>query len=500
MECYLVNDDSVVEVKRDEWVAQTFTPVADHRGWYLQYKVYATPATTRVLIELQETTGGEPNGSVLASSSVRLDRLSQYSPGKIFNDTFFFGCDLKAGVLYALVMRPQTMRWVDKVYWRYDAGDATYPRGHRLHSTDAGSSWTHFANDCLMFCVWGDPPSPPPPPAPPKDNWALLDVIQTDTGTGIKFEVATNVPCHLFMLWTDQEPEKHLTPIIRRGVLWKDAIRFCFVNWHENEQEEEGYTLYHTFTKEPWAVCETRWFTFRAKIEDEWSPSVGPIFTKHRVAAPVTITLYPDPDPEVTCCDGFATAEGGYYGKDWAVIHDGVAWSGHAGGTGINIYLRSGDRSNKWRSITRLFLLFDASIIPPGATILEAKLRVHGAGKTRTMVAPLFGMVVVPSSPASNTNITKDDYQSIGTTLLSNTHILYDDYDDAGWNEFPLNAAGLAAITPGQIVKLGVRDGGYDVPDAPPVWASSKQIIMAFQSADWLDSLSPELVVTYMPL
>lgn len=170
-------------------------------------------------------------------------------------------------------------------HWcQYDKGDATYPRGMRITTEDGGASWQDHPNDDLIFCEFGDPPTPSEPPNPPVDNVALFNVEQEITKTGVKLIVTTSVPSHLFMLWTTKEPEKHTRPTLRRGVLWKDAIRFCFVEWNQNEQLEPSDTLYHTFIKEPWPHCETRWFTFRAMVNGEWSPSVGPIFKKHREA------------------------------------------------------------------------------------------------------------------------------------------------------------------------------------------------------------------------
>ncbi|GAI23886.1 unnamed protein product, partial [marine sediment metagenome] len=279
-----------------------------------------------------------------------------------------------------------------------------------------------------MFAVWGDPPAPAPPPAPPKDHFAILSVKQEDTGTGIKFIVATNVPCHLFMLWTSQNPEKHLTPILRRGVFWKNAIRFCFVGWNENEQEEEGYTLYHTFTKEPWAVCETRWFTFRAKIEDKWAPSVGPIFKKHRVAGPQTMTFYPDPHPEVTSCDGATVADHGYNGVTWPEFWSGPAISAGASFVKAAAHIAAGDNADKWRRLERNFLLFDTSIILPEHTILSATFRVQGSAKASTADWPNFSVALVSSSPLSNTDIVIADHHSLGATLLSDTLIKYADW------------------------------------------------------------------------
>ncbi|GAI47969.1 unnamed protein product, partial [marine sediment metagenome] len=76
--------------------------------------------------------------------------------------------------------------------------------------------------------------------------------------------------CHLYCYWTDHEPEKHLIPILTRGTELHTRLKMCFVDWHENDQEEANDTLIHTFIKEPWAHCETRWLTFRAQVMGSW--------------------------------------------------------------------------------------------------------------------------------------------------------------------------------------------------------------------------------------
>jgi len=79
-------------------------------------------------------------------------------------------------------------------------------------------------------------------------------------------------------------PQEHVIPVYLRGVFLHGDKRFCFVAYHDNEQEEAGDTYEHTFTKEPWAHCETRWFYFHGEIDATPSPSTSPIFSKHRIA------------------------------------------------------------------------------------------------------------------------------------------------------------------------------------------------------------------------
>jgi len=69
--------------------------------------------------------------------------------------------------------------------------------------------------------------------------------------------------------------------LIRRGISLPYATRWCFVNFEENEQEEIGDTLIHTFIKPNWPICETRYFYFLGTKQAEEQPSASPIFKHH---------------------------------------------------------------------------------------------------------------------------------------------------------------------------------------------------------------------------
>lgn len=283
-EGYTINDDDAFRICQNDWAAQTFTPVEDHKLWFCHLKLYGSPAHRWALMSIQTTSNGKPTGVILDEFPIWLDDLSQYSPGRLWRPTLHGAANLKKGVQYAIVISNGNMIGVDNVRWRYDTAGATYPRGHRLSSSDGGASWTPHPNSDHYFVEFGEPPTPTPPPAPTIWNFSILRVQQILTKTGFKIVTTTPVPSHAYMYWTTKEPDKHATPITVRGVVWKYAIQYCFVNWTRNEQEEEGDTLHHTFIKEPWPGCETRWFTFRVTVDGEWSPSVGPIFKKHRFA------------------------------------------------------------------------------------------------------------------------------------------------------------------------------------------------------------------------
>ncbi|MBA7663057.1 hypothetical protein ES703_71095 [subsurface metagenome] len=137
-----------------------------------------------------------------------------------------------------------------------------------------------------MFQVWGYPPPPDPPPEPVISNWAPYQLTYTPITDGYKIFFTTDNPCHLFMRWTLVPPQQHKIPRLRRGVYLFDDKRFCFVAWHENEQQEPGDTYVHSFIKTAWPVCQTRYFYFVGTRAAEQQPSTSPIFTKHRFEPP----------------------------------------------------------------------------------------------------------------------------------------------------------------------------------------------------------------------
>ena len=96
------------------------------------------------------------------------------------------------------------------------------------------------------------------------------------------------------MRWTLEKPRTHKDPVLRRGVYFPERVRFCFVEYLDNEQQEAGDTLTHTFIKLDWPVCQTRYFYFWGTVAGEVSPSESPLFTKHRPTPPVPPPEYMD--------------------------------------------------------------------------------------------------------------------------------------------------------------------------------------------------------------
>lgn len=217
------------------------------------------------------------------------------------------------------------------------------------------------------------------------------------------------------------------------------------------------------------------------------------------VGGGLTLTTYPDPHVESTTIDGLAKR--GSVNESWS---DKLSLAGNGtedSGGSWNPNLHSGAGST-WRTLKRCIVLFDTSALGATSTIdsgtfefvVSAKLDQHGSGSSISLVQ---------SSPASNTAIATSDY-NVGnwpTATIQAANLTVDGLDDDGstYNDFVLNAAGLAFVSKTGITKFGVRHwndvqgSGYE-----PTWGSDDSTSVTCLSAETTDtSKDPKLVVLY---
>lgn len=152
-----------------------------------------------------------------------------------------------------------------------------------------------------------------------------------------------------------------------------------------------------------------------------------------------TSTFYPD----ASAIDGRVQHYGG-----------NVPWSDLVNGAGngrnytdwlVEMNFRSGTSSGQWQFITRGIALFDTSSIPDTTTITSATLSLYGYAKTDNLnTSPDIN--IYSSNPASNTALVGADYSTVGSTAFS-TAISYSSWVIEGYNNFALNANGLASIS-----------------------------------------------------
>ncbi len=205
---------------------------------------------------------------------------------------------------------------------------------------------------------------------------------------------------------------------------------------------------------------------------------------------------YPDPAPEVTSVDGYV-----YHNErlTWAQI---IIAAGNAANDGdpIIYYTYAAAATeyypNKWERLYRSILLFDTSPLPDNAVIIAAILSIYGSEKIDELgVNP--DLNVYSSDPASEVALVGGDFNSLGSTPLCDTPISYANWNTAGYNNFPLNATGRAAISKTGITKLGLRNANYDVAGNVPSWTAEKRFALWGYGADKGEGYKPKLTITY---
>lgn len=210
-----------------------------------------------------------------------------------------------------------------------------------------------------------------------------------------------------------------------------------------------------------------------------------------------TSTFYPDADPETTSFDGNVNqAYGAGAGQTWATIHDLTVGSisGEAGTT-VDVRIRADTGTNNWRDIQRGIVLFDTSTLPDTDTINSATMSVYGQNIINTLSGT--GLNIYSSTPASNTAIANEDYDQLGTTAFSSA-ISTGAISTTAYNDFVLNASGLAGISKTSVSKFGARESSFDAPNSSPTWGSGLDFLVQFYSADQAGTTSdPKLVVVH---
>jgi len=332
----------------------------------------------------------------------------------------------------------------------------------------------------------------------PSTKWFVNTIDQTLTASGYRIVIQTDVPCHLWMRWTVIPPQEHLIQRTKRGLPLMLEKYYCFDVYEDNEQEEAGDTLEHTFIKEPWPICETRYFYFQGQIAGTPSPSTSNIFSKHRIQpppAPITAYFYPDAHPEVSSVDGLAFRN--VLNSTWTSLVTGVGTFGFDGNFNTELQLSCHNVLNKFKRCSRGFLVFDTSTIPAGATIVSASLDIYTKALTDLLLATP-GLVLTPFTPASHTAIIAADYQTITNEILSDI-LPWASLAMDTWETFTFNATGLLKVIPAGWTELALRFHPHDVLDVQPPWVSNWLTKYQCRSADSEFAKRPKLTVTYLP-
>ncbi len=211
----------------------------------------------------------------------------------------------------------------------------------------------------------------------------------------------------------------------------------------------------------------------------------------------------PDAHPEVTCLDGWFVGGGGGE-TTWADTRTGLLGDINAadGTYTTQLAIKSDSQNSKWAWLRRGVVGFDTSTIPDDITIISATLSLRGADKDDALgITPNVNVYSVAIT--DNTNLIGSDAQMLtdwrafGSTAFS-TAISYASFNITGWNDFILNANGIAHISKIGITNFGIRNANYDASGIAPSWSADDDAYLTWWNADYSDgSYAPRLTVTY---
>lgn len=211
-----------------------------------------------------------------------------------------------------------------------------------------------------------------------------------------------------------------------------------------------------------------------------------------------TLTSYPNAHPETTTVDGVILSWASKSFSDHRSSTSGIV-TGDSNADDYSIRIAATTTTDMFQGLSRVFLLFDASTLPVGASVTSAIISITGTGKYNLSTLPNGGVSVYSSSPASDTGLVSTDFDNVGSIPYSN-NILFGSLPD--WlqvGDFTLNATGLASIAPG-ILKYSLRESYYDVGGNQPAWSSGREAYWQSYFSDYTganNARDPKMVITY---
>lgn len=217
------------------------------------------------------------------------------------------------------------------------------------------------------------------------------------------------------------------------------------------------------------------------------------------------LTVYPDPDPETSTCDGYADYIDGGSGQIWTTIV-GLAGngSGDAGVSGAPFLIRGGGIADEYNRNYRAFTLFDTSAIVDTDVIDSAIYSLYILNDFRNFLSGEDSanstFVVVETSPASNTALVDADYQQHVQQhgVVMGESQIQANISASGYEDVTLNSAGRDFISKTGITKLGTASR-WDLDDTATglTWViNALQFYLASFADETGTTQDPKLVVT----
>lgn len=468
------------------WLCQTFAVPDTSVIWRGFFRFWAFFGLKTYFFYIFATdANGTPTGLPIYDTYLLPWKETYTAPGKWHNFEFDTMPVLEPGI-YALAIASPYSVTVLSHRLRARSPDLEYNAGKAFISTDSGNTWDWLPHIEFPFEIWGWTPPPLPPPTPSTSNWTPTNFVITSVLDGFTIVVTTDIPCHLYLRWTDNPPHKHPYSRLQRGILMMTDVYYCFTTFHENEQLEEGDTYVHTFVKKNWPVCQTRYIYFIGTVQGAEQPSTSAIFTVHRTEEEIHTSTGPIP-----CTTDNRTLW--YEHANWAGAHDRLLGKMGDWHNWANHFLIARARHTVSRNIMRSYLFFPTSTIPDDSVIKAAYLDLFVIHKENLLVTP-HRKIQVTKGVQTKPIIYSDYGAQLPHTFVGGERwideLILDQY-----NRFTLNDIGLAFIKPGGMTRLCIRQE-HDVLDLDltfgtlDIWYHSREMGIDF---------APKLTVEFVP-
>lgn len=300
----------------------------------------------------------------------------------------------------------------------------------------------------------------------------LADCLEFKNGNRVVFE--SNNKRHLYYKKGGIKIEKHL----------------CFTGqWDFRTRNKFSIALYRSFYP--------LWWTFH-----QWDILIANRFQPAWNLGFDTLTVYPDPNVETTSVDG----DVGQNGVDLTLSNIRASAGNEANPTsaGANGYtLFASTTSGQYQRLYRWIFLYDTSALGAGATVSAAvhSTWIGGNGKIDNLSGQASAnsvMVLVASTPATNTDLVSGDYAQTGSTDFGRS-AKQDSVSSVAYNDITVNASGIAAISKTGVTKYALRVGwDFDNTTTGLTWSSGGKQGYDIVFADTaLTVTDPKLVITY---
>lgn len=210
-----------------------------------------------------------------------------------------------------------------------------------------------------------------------------------------------------------------------------------------------------------------------------------------------TLVIYPDAGTGATTCDSVMAREG--VDEAFSTIRAGAGVGSYPTSNELDVGLWGSTTNNQFKNLWRAGYGFNSAALGASAVISAANLSIVLFNPINTGVGALsYG--VVGFLPSTNNDFVAADYGNFGTTRLASdiaTASLV--ADGATYNDWALNATGLAFINKVGVTNLGHRfKDDIDGTTTQIVWSSNVNSLIAIYSADNAGTTKdPKLTITY---